>query len=156
MPVYADVSTHETSVDSARRRDEPRIVAYRASNIVQVTIDDLTMVGAVVDAGIAAGINEIRAVSFGLADDLPYRVTALERAVEAARRKARAAATALGARLGKPVEVRERSVALPSRSFDTAFARAELGTPIEPGEIAIEATVDASFELVGAAAPSDD
>ena len=156
MPVYAEIAPQDDSLDAAGRRDEPRIVAYRASNVVQVTIDDLPVVGAVVDAGIAAGINEIRSISFGLADDLPYRTTALERAVEAARRKARAAATALGVRLGEPIEVRERSVALPARQLDSAFARAELATPIEPGEIAIEATVDASFELVGAAAPIDD
>lgn len=127
-------------------------MAYRATNIVQVTIDDLTMAGAVVDAGIGAGINEVRDISFGLADDLPYRVTALEQAVEAARRKARAAASALGVRLGEPIQLRERGAMTPYR--EVAFARAA-DVAIEPGELAIEVTVDAAFGL-DASRPAED
>ena len=158
LPVYAepaDVVGRDTGAEAARRRDEPRIVAYRATNIVQVTLGDLALVGAVVDAGISAGVNEIRDISFGLADDLPYRVTALERAVEAARTKARAAASALGVRLGQPIEVRERSAAIPYRQLDAAaFARTEAAIAIEPGELAIEATVDNAFALDPRAAAS--
>lgn len=155
-PVYADANPGVAGdlAEAARWRDEPRIVAYRATNIVQVTIEDLAMAGAVVDAGIGAGINEIREISFGLADDLPYRVTALERAVEAARRKARAAATALGVRLGEPIELRERGTATPYT--EVAFARAAAAAPIEPGEIAIEVTVDATFRLGNPASPDRD
>jgi uncharacterized protein YggE len=147
--VYAapDLAARDSAADAVRRRDEPRIVAYRATNIVQVTIENLAMVGAVVDAGIAAGVNEIRDISFGLADDLPYRLTALERAVEVARRKAQAAASALGVRLAQPIEVRELSVAVPYRQLDATFARAEATATLEPGELAIEATVDVSFRL---------
>jgi uncharacterized protein YggE len=144
-PVYADPTVRDGADDLARRRQGPRIVGYRASNILDVTLEDLTMVGAVVDAGIAAGVNEIRNVSFGLADELPFRVTALERAVEVARRKALAAANALGVRLGQPLEVRESSVSVPFGQV--AFARAEAGPPIEPGELTIEATVDVTFAL---------
>lgn len=154
MPVYAEPDL--AAADAARRRDEPRIVAYRATSIVQVTIDELANVGSIVDAGITAGSNEIRDISFQLADDLPYRITALERAVEAAQQKARAAANALGVRLGGPVEVREQSVAIPFRRVDAAFASAEAAAPIEPGEITIEATVDATFGLDRLAATAAD
>jgi uncharacterized protein YggE len=144
LPVYAEPALVEGAGEAARRRDEPRIVAYRATNVVQVTVDDLALVGAVVDASIAAGSNEIRDISFGLADDLPYRVTALERAVEAAQRKASAAAGALGVGLGEPVELRERSSAVPFG--EVTFARAA-GAPIEAGELAVEVVVDATFRL---------
>lgn len=143
-PVYAEIEPRQPSADAARRRDEPRIAAYRATNIVRVTVDDLAMVGAVVDAGIGAGVNEIRGVSFGLADDLPFRITALERAVEAARRKALAAAAALGVGLGEPVEIRERGSATPYP--EVAFARSA-AAPVEAGELVIEVTVDATFAL---------
>lgn len=154
MPVYAELDRADASAEAARRRDEPRIVAYRATNIVQVTIDDLAKAGTVVDAGIAAGVNEIRGISFGLADDLPYRVTALEKAVEAARQKARAAAGALGVRLGEPIELRERGSAAPYR--EVAFARAAEGAPIEAGELTIEVVVDATFGLDAPSRPSAD
>jgi uncharacterized protein YggE len=156
MPVYSergDLRASETGGASAQR-DEPRIVAYRATNLVEVTIEDLSMVGAVVDAGVAAGVNEIRNISFGLEDDLPYRVTALERAVEAAVRKARAAASALGMRLAEPIEVSERSVDLPRRGFEAAFAGPAASIPIEPGELAIEAIVDVTFGIDGDTAPA--
>jgi uncharacterized protein YggE len=147
MPVYAD-SAPRDDAERARRPAGPRIVAYRATNIVQATIDDLAMIGAVVDAGIMAGVNEIRNISFRLADEGPYRITALERAVEAARRKAVAAANALGVRLGEPLEVRERNEGRPfAAEFDVGFARAAAGPPIEPGELLIEAGVDVTFRL---------
>lgn len=151
MPVYAESSDGGVAL---ARRDEPRIVAYRATNLVQVTIDDLAMVSSVVDAGVAAGVNEIRNISFGLEDELPYRVTALERAVEAARRKALAAANALGVRLAEPTHVSERGAAVPRRELETAFARSESSTPVEPGEITIEAVVDVTFRLEGGGVPA--
>jgi uncharacterized protein len=145
QPVYAEPP--DVSAQDVRRRNEPRIVAYRATNIVHVTIEDVAMVGIVIDAGIEAGVNEIRQLSFRLADDLPYRVTAIERAVEAARQKARAAASALGVQLAEPLEIRERSVPVPYADLDATFARSAGATPIEAGEIEIEATVDVTFRI---------
>jgi uncharacterized protein YggE len=150
-PVYSDPGAPE----NARRGDSaPRIVRYRATNVVRVTIDDLSMIGRVIDAGIAAGVNEIRGVSFGLRDELPQRLNALARAVDAATRKARAAADALGVRLGEPIELREQSSVMPYREVDVAFARAGAATAVEPGEIRIEATVDARFRIDASASRS--
>jgi uncharacterized protein YggE len=147
-PVYAERSDSLAADGANRRRDGPRIVAYRASNIVEVTVKDLAMVGAVVDAGVGAGANEIRGISFDLSDELPHRIAALERAVDAATRKARAAAAAVGRRAAAPIEIRERGTTVPFRALDIAFARSEAAAPIQPGEIAIEATVDVTFSLV--------
>jgi uncharacterized protein YggE len=53
----------------------------------------------------------------------------------------------LGVRLAEPIEVREQSVTVPFRQLDAAFSRAETAGAVEPGEIAIEATVDVTFRL---------
>ena len=155
-PVYfepADLATQGSS-EEVRGRVEPRVVGYRATNILHVTVEDLALLGGVVDAGIAAGINEIQGVSFELANDLPYRVTALERAVDAARQKARVAAGALGVRLADPIEVRERSVGVPYQ-LDAAFSSREVAPQLQPGEIAIEVAVDATFGLAIGATSAD-
>src|SRR5688572_15241766 len=43
---------------------EPRIVGYRASNTLQIRIDDLKQVGAVIDAGVGAGANQLESLNF--------------------------------------------------------------------------------------------
>jgi uncharacterized protein YggE len=149
-PIYAnDEPTAETGAQRARRAAEPRIVAYRATNVVRVTVDDLRLVGGVIDAGITAGANEIRGVSFALQNDLPYRLNAIERAAEVALQKARAVSSALGVRLTEPLDVREQSAVIPYRELDERFARAELGAAaaIEPGEIAVEASVELRYGI---------
>lgn len=155
MPVYSgDSDLRERSVarerppeELARRSNEPEIVGYRATNVVRVTVEDLARLGSVVDAAIAAGANEVRGISFGLQDELPHRIIALQRAVEAAAQKARAAASALGVRITEPLEVREQGGFVPYRELDAGVARAGLAadTPIEPGEIQIEASVEVQF-----------
>src|SRR5215510_1197225 len=66
-------------------RDAPRIVAYNATNSVSVRVDDLSLVGAVIDAGLKAGANQLEGVQFGLKNDLPSREQAIKEAVNEAR-----------------------------------------------------------------------
>ena len=54
-------------------RDAPRIVAYSASNVVTVRLENLSLIGPVIDAGLKAGANQLEGVQFGLRDDLPSR-----------------------------------------------------------------------------------
>ena len=44
----------------------PRLTGYQATNRITVTLTDLTLVGPVVDAGVAAGANDAGQISFGL------------------------------------------------------------------------------------------
>src|SRR2546430_1909568 len=54
-------------------RNAPRIVSYNATNTVSVRLDNLSMVGLVIDAGLYAGANQLDGVQFGLRNDLPSR-----------------------------------------------------------------------------------
>src|SRR4051794_16140134 len=47
----------------------PRITGYQATNTVNVLLDDLAKVGPVIDAGLAAGANNLDGVEFGLRND---------------------------------------------------------------------------------------
>ena len=145
FPVYA-------SPGSARQNEEPRVTGYRAANTIEVTVNDLTLVGKIIDTGMAAGVNRLEGVSFELRDDLPQRSQALQRAIEEAKSKAQAMAPALDAKLGRLREVIEGGVAVePPQPFFARGMRASFGaaeTPVQPGELRVEASVTLRYEIV--------
>ena len=97
QPVYRQVPRDESGV--------PVIEAYRAVNHVRVRADDVTRVGALIDAGIEAGSNRVTSLTFEAKDPEPARLDALRQAVAKARAEAEAVAVAMGATLGGPLEV---------------------------------------------------
>src|SRR5436309_9736665 len=101
-PVYAPRSPDA--------RDAPRIVAYSSSNAVTVRLENLALIGPVIDAGLKAGANQLEGVQFGLRDDLPSREQALRQAVSEARSIAQVIAEALHVGLIEVLEVSEGGV----------------------------------------------
>jgi uncharacterized protein YggE len=146
-PIYSTTRPDKTA--------EPRIVAYRAGNVIEVTVDDIKLVGKVIDAGLEAGANRLEGVSFGLKDDMPQRTRALTKAVEEARTKAQTMARALDVPLGSVREVTEGGIQV-FRPDQFAGRRAlammaadanATPTPVEPGEIRVQATVTVHYDL---------
>ena len=126
----------------------PPIIGYQAANTVQVQLDDLTQIGAVIDAALAAGANHLEGVSFELKDDAARRRDALRKAVADAKEKARAIAEAAGHNLGDIVEITEGGLDIvrPLMMHRDMAMGAE-ATPIQPGEIRVEATVSIRYAL---------
>lgn len=128
----------------------PRVVAYRASNTIQVEVDDLPLVGRVVDAGMTAGANRIEGIDFDLRDDQAARAQALQRAVAEARAKANVLAAAAGVRLAGVQDIQEGGVDImpPPRPYgDAMMMRAEVATPIQPGEMRVQASVTMRYRI---------
>jgi hypothetical protein len=73
----------------------PTITGYEANNTVLVTIDDLSLVGKVLDTASNTGSNRINGVQFMLRDDSPVRARALAEAASKARANGEAIASAL-------------------------------------------------------------
>ncbi len=136
---------------SPESRDAPRIVAYQATNIISIRLDDLSKIGAVVDAGLGAGANQLQGVQFGLRNDQAARRQALTDAVNEARRKAEAIADALGVRLGGVLEVSESGVSVvPRMDSEVMMVRAlqaDTPTPVSPGEVQVNAGVSIRFRI---------
>jgi uncharacterized protein YggE len=130
-----------------REGGEPDITGYTATNLVRITIDDLTRVGTLIDAATEAGANRIRSLQFVLKNEGPAHAQALREAAAKARTKADALAFALGVRIGRVLSVTETSPAVvPVRNV--AFARAgAAATPIEPGTIEVRATITLRVEI---------
>jgi uncharacterized protein YggE len=106
-------------------------------------------VGSVIDAGIASGANQLAGLVFDLRDDLAYRKQALQLAAQEARSKAEALASALNLQLGEVLEIREEGgpAAYPvERRF---AAPAAAGTPIQPGQVQVNAGISVRFRLMG-------
>jgi uncharacterized protein YggE len=141
-PVYAPRSPES--------RDAPRIVAYNASNTVTVRLENLSLIGPVIDAGLKAGANQLEGVQFGLRNELPSRQQALKQAVNEARSKAEAMAEALRINLGEVLEVSEGGsvspkfdMAVASRTFEAAAPQ----TPVSPGQIQVFANVTIRYRI---------
>jgi uncharacterized protein YggE len=140
-PVYAPRSPES--------RDAPRIVAYNATNTVSVRVENLSLVGAVIDAGLKAGANQVEGVRFGLRNDLPAREEALKRAVQEARSKASVMAEALRVNLGEVLEASEAGVSVtPFAEAGVAQLRAAAAdTPVSPGQVQIQANVMVRYRI---------
>lgn len=143
-----------TPVYSPNRPDrstEPRIIAYRAGNTIEVTVEDIKLIGNVIDAGLKAGVNRLEGVSFGLKNDLEQRTIALRKAVEEAQEKARTMARALDVTLGNVREVVEGGVHIFRPERLTAnrglMAADSMQTPVEPGEIRVQASVTIHYDI---------
>jgi uncharacterized protein len=150
-PVYSQPGPEERRGD---RPYEPRIVGYRASNVVSVRLDDLARVGPVIDAAVGAGANEVQGVDFRLRNDAPARQQAVRRAVEDARGTAQAMAAALGVTLGPVLEAREGGAQVVFPQMDVrayrqeAMAIAAPPTPVAPGEVEVTARVEVTYRIV--------
>ncbi|MGQ0814601.1 MAG: SIMPL domain-containing protein [Gemmatimonadota bacterium] len=130
----------------------PRITGYIAINMVRAEVDSVPRAGAVIDAGIAAGANRIANLSFELRDMESARLEALRIAVQRARAEAEAIAAAAGQRLGPPLSI-SSSHWQPRPMFRRDMMAAEAAgmapppTPVEAGNLTIQATVNINYEL---------
>lgn len=138
----------------AQRPQEPRITGYVATNTVRVTVGDVRRAGAVVDAGVNAGANQLMGVSFSLRDDLEARRAAIRKATLEARAKAEAMAEALGVRLGRVASattgaVEARPFRFSGREMMAMSAKADIApTPVEGGQVEVTAEVTVEYEII--------
>ena len=127
---------------------------YEASNSVTIIVDDLNLVGKVIDAALNHGANRVDSLNFGLRNKNLYQDEALRLAVLDAKRKAEIAAATLGKYIVsvRSVSINSNSVSAPrnyklARSMAVEDAVAEYETPIESGTLQCSANVHVEFEI---------
>ncbi len=137
--------------DQRRDRQTREIVAYRAVNQVTVRLHDVEVTGDVVDAAVGAGANRVSGIHFELSDSDGAYHEALRDAIAKARAEAEVAASALGLRLGSPVQVSTGGFRPPTPQpmyRTTAMLQAEQAeTPVQPGEVEVRASVSIIWRL---------
>jgi uncharacterized protein YggE len=104
---------------------------FAASNVVSATVD-VDRAGAVIDAAVGAGANQVNGPTMSVADAGKLYRQALKAAVADARLSAETLAAAAGRSLGKVTSVVENSGATPVPMFAKSIA-SDAGTPVEAG-----------------------
>ena len=131
--------------------EEPTIAGYSAVNVVQVTLDDLAKIGAVIDSATLAGANRVQGIQFTLRDSDAVRAEALRQAATRARAEADLLAAALGLKVVRVLSVEENSPRMvPVRAYmgaPRAVMSAATETPVEAGTLDVTADVMLTVEV---------
>lgn len=144
-----DIRTEQVSLMPQLDDNGRTVVGYAASNSVRAEIDDLGDAGAVVDAAVGAGANQVYGPALSREDQTELYAKALQRAVAEAREKAEALAGASDASVGRVLTIDETGAAGPPVPYyaERATGAALATTPIEPGTERIQAQVRVTFAL---------
>ena len=126
---------------------------YEATNSVTIIVDDLNLVGKVIDTALNHGANRVDSLNFGLRNKNSYQDEALKLAVLDAKRKAEICAAALGKNIigVRNVSINSSHVSAP-KNYKMARAMTEdaavgFETPIESGSLTCSASVHVEFEI---------
>ena len=125
--------------------EPPKLVGYRARNVLTVRLDDVSKVGPLVDAVTGAGATNVDSIAFGLKDDKAARRQALIAAVREAREKAEAMAEGLGLKLAGVQGVDEGGGTIVRPYMARTMAMADASTPVMAGEVTTDASVTVRF-----------
>ena len=146
----ADIKTISYSLSPNYRYPQgapPVLTGYTASNTVEITMSDLSLIGKTIDAASQAGANNVQGLRFTIQDEEPLRQQALGLATKQARAHAQAIAAGLGGSLGATVTAQEGAGAT-LRTLSAAPTGAATQTPIVTGVVEIQATVSIQVELL--------
>jgi uncharacterized protein YggE len=121
------------------------IVGYTASNTVEVTSTDLTLIGRLIDTANQAGANSVGNLSFSLQNPEPYTEQALGQAAKQAQAHANAIATGLGAKTGVVISAQEGASVTQIVALGVASAAI---TPIQTGTVSVTANVTISVRMM--------
>ena len=129
----------------------PRVTGYQLTNTVEVTVRALATVGAVIDAGLAAGATSLDGLDFRLADPTAAETEARQAAVGDARRRAETLAAAAGRTLGAVSAIVEGQQPpagpFPRGPIAAMAMKAEADTPVEAGSQDVVVSIVVTFAL---------
>ncbi len=134
------------------QNEAPRLRGYLASNRVTVIVRDLARTGQVADAVVAAGVNQIDGVSFGLQDPSAAEDQARRLAVRALQAKAALYAEALGVRLDGIRSLTEGGgyappPPMPMYRMAAVAEGMDASTPVSGGELTVRVEITGVYDL---------
>lgn len=127
----------------------PAITGYQATNTVSVRFRDVAKSGAILDALVREGANQIDGPNLGLEAMDTAMDEARTDAIRRARARAELYARAAGLRVERILVIAEGATALPPQPMPQMMMRAEMAkdSQVLPGEQEINATVTVRFLL---------
>jgi uncharacterized protein YggE len=142
----ADIRTEYVSV-YPDVREGGEVVGYYANNTVHVVVRNIGRSGAVIDAAVRAGANEVSGPDMTRSNREELYERALEAAYDGARAKAASLARKLGVSLGAPTAVVEGGIGGPEPVYGERAAAVASDVAIEPGKMEIAASVTVTFAI---------
>jgi uncharacterized protein YggE len=133
----------------------PELVGFVATNIVEVTVRDISGLGDLLDAAIQAGGNQIQGIRFQVADPAELVDQAREAAWEDAMNKADQLAALSGSELGVAWTINESSRVPRPVTESVLGAGAAAAVPIEPGTQLIEVDLQVTWLLTAPKAETE-
>jgi uncharacterized protein YggE len=140
-----DVKTQSVSL-SPRYDEQNEVQAFVAVNSVSAQIKDVAKAGALIDAAVDAGANQVYGPSLSSGDQTELYRRALKDAVAEARANAQVLAAAANLSLGRVTAIAESGGA-PQPLYAGNKAMALDATPIEPGTQQTTASVTVTFSV---------
>lgn len=133
--------------------DTPVVTGFSASTQLRVSLSDISLAGAAIDAGINAGLNNVNDITFYSSKQAEYYDQVLAEAVKSARHKAEIMASAEGGAISRLISANEGySGSMYSRTDSVQYSMVEDAdygsTNISAGEIEITANINATYEMV--------
>lgn len=140
-----EIKTIQYAIDKMYEYEDGKQIdaGYSVRNILEIKTSNINEVGNIIDTAVNTGANIVLSVSFTLSDPTFYYQQALNLAVDHAIQKAKTISTNLNVRLNSiPIRIIEgASSAIPMQQLQYSVAT----TPILPGDLNIEAFVNADF-----------
>lgn len=148
-----DIGTSNYSIWAEQNYNEPdrRITGYHVSNIVTVTIKDITKIGEVLAAVTNAGANSVQGIAFSVSDTDALENQARERAMADARRRAESLTSLAGVGLGEVVSLSTSS----GPDYRPVMAKREMmemsvdapSPSITPGQQSISVQIQVTYAI---------
>jgi uncharacterized protein YggE len=148
-----DIQTSSINLNPQYRYGEnvpPVITGYQASNQVSVRFRDVARSGAILDALVAQGTNQINGPSFALDKPEAALDEARAQAIATARARAELYAKAAGMTVRRIVSISEAGGGAPQPPMMVMAMRSKAesaDTPVQAGEQKMTVSVSVSFEL---------
>jgi len=145
-----DIRTSDLGVSPQYRRGDgqaPQISGYEARNTVNLTVRDIADLGAVIDALVAAGANQVYGPNFQIGEPGEAHDEARRAALETARARAELYGQALGLRVRRIVSISEGGGFVPRPMMAMRAMDAMESSPVSPGESTVSVNLDVVFEL---------
>ncbi len=148
-----DIQTSNFSLNPSYRYNqqtgEQTFTGYDATNQVSVKLRDMDRIGAVLDALIAAGANNLYGPNFSIENDAEAKAAARTAAFRSGQEMAQEYARMAGYTGVRLLEVSEsfQSVGPMPVAMRMESADASAKTPIEPGEVGVGVMVTVKYEM---------
>lgn len=126
----------------------PRVTGYVATNTVRVEVKKVDQVGALIDAAIAKGANDVSSLDFHSSAPDSLRRVALADAYKQAAADATVLARAAGGQLGELIELTTGEPGDGVQPRVMGFAKMATPTPINVGEQGVDVSVMARWRFV--------